>query len=79
MTNMTFLDEVSPPAVRQSVVVEPLGQSAEGGPEVVVVRHTIWYEGGAEEEKELAFDSLSAALQYAHEICGSESQDTLIN
>ena len=78
MTNMTLLDEVGPPVVRQSVVVEPVGKSAEGGSEVVV-RHTIWYEGGAEEEKELAFDSLSAALQYAHEICGSESEDAQMN
>lgn len=78
MTNMTLLDEVGPPVVRQSVVVEPVGKSTEGGPEVVV-RHTIWYEGGAEEENELAFDSLSAALQYAHEVCGSESQDAPVN
>ncbi len=78
MTNMTMLQDVGPPVVRQSVVVEPVERSAEDGPEVVV-RHTIWYEGGTEEEKEIAFDSLSAALQYAHEVCGSDSQEAPVN
>jgi hypothetical protein len=78
MTDMTTLHDVGPPVVRQSVVVEPVGQSAEGGPEVIV-RHTIWYEGGIEEEKEIPFDSLSDALQYAHGICGSESREEPVN
>ncbi len=75
---MTMLQDVGPPVVRQSVVVEPVEQPAEGGPEVVV-RHTLWYEGGSHEEKEIPFDSLSAALQYAHEVCGSDSQEAPVN
>lgn len=74
MTDMTLQHDVGPPVVRQSVVVEPVDESTEGGPEVVV-RHTIWYEGGSQEEKEIPFDSLSDALQYAHEVCGSESDE----